>query len=180
MGEHMKYNGKKIVCVFCLFVLLGCFIGINVYGYSSKHKRVVSSTEPTLVPNIKDIVYEDYIYHDGVSKKIMVQEYNSHLGFSFRFEGVFVPRGLSDGSVVVSHKDDDRVFVKIERVTESEYYQKYEELGTVVDDNNGYLRSYKFFRGGDMTYLMISKMVNDDQGLSRSLDYIINSINFGL
>lgn len=171
-----------LIILCCLFLILN-LLSLNEKRYS-KNTTTTSKTTTTTSPEEPDLAIQDKIVIKGIEETIYVKKYITHLGFEFKYQSdYFKVSLLSNGSVLIEGIEDNKNYVKLEKVNESDYYREYEELSEKEElSEDGYLTSYKFYRGNSLTFLKVTKCVKNDtqyfEDLNVRMDYIINSIYF--
>lgn len=184
----MKDRKYIIVSIIIVIVLCCLFLVLNILCLNEKHKAknitTTSKTTTTTLPSEPDLVVEDKIIIKGLEERIYVKKYITHLGFEFKYQGeYFKVSFLSNGSVLIEDLEDNKNYIRIEKVNESDYYREYEELSERQDlSEDAYLTTYRFYRDNSLTFLKVTKCVKNDlehfENLNVRMDYIIDSLYF--
>ncbi|MCH5167282.1 MAG: hypothetical protein J1F35_05250 [Erysipelotrichales bacterium] len=179
----MKSTKKFIINLIILVLLIGIFLIVNIYGFENiKTGRITTTTKnvTTTEAPVQDIAYEDIIYVGDEEIQIHSVQFVSHLGFGFKYESeYFEVKHLSNGSVLITNKEDANNYITIEKLQENVYYQEYERLNLKEEINDGYLVNYKFLKGSSYNYLKVTKSaILDNSSLNAHMDYIIHTMSF--
>lgn len=184
----MKDKRYIIISVITIILLCCLFLVLNLLSLNEKHKakntNTTTKTTTTKAPEEPDLAIQDKIMIEGVEETIYVKKYITHLGFEFKYQSeYFKVSFLSNGSVLIEDLNDSKNYIQIEKVNESDYYREYEELSDKEDlSEDGYLTTYKFYRGNSLTFLKVTKCIKNDtehfEGLNVRMDYITDSLYF--
>lgn len=184
----MKDKRYIIVSVIILLILCCLFLILNISSLKEKHqaKNTTTTTKITTTKTHEesDLTIEDKIMIEGLEETIYVKKFITHLGFEFKYQSeYFKVSFLSNGSVLIENIFDNKNYIQIEKVSESEYYHEYEELSNKEKlSEDGYLTTYRFYRDNSFTFLKVTKCINNNieqiEGLNVRMDYIIDSLSF--
>ncbi|MCX4249460.1 MAG: hypothetical protein OSJ65_06840 [Bacilli bacterium] len=169
---------KKYISIVFIIILLSLFLTLNISALKKGNHPDLKTTTTKIESSSDSIL--DKILIKGVEKEISVKKLVSHLGFNLFYVDVFNVSRLSNGSINISLKDNEKNYILIEKLQESEYYKEYDELNTkeIVDRN--YLVNYKFLKGNILTYLKITKSIDINsqkyEEINAYLDYMISSL----
>lgn len=168
-----------IVNVILIIILLGFFFYLNIDMFNKKDMQNIPTTKITTTKS-KEKLLTDKILLDGEEKTIYVREYASHLGFSLKYEeDIFDLKYLSDGSLILTDKEDNKNMVKIENLQEKDYYEQYDVLSLQDFFEDNYVTNYVFLRGSSYNYLKVTKTIDSNNtSISNRIDYIISSLTF--
>lgn len=184
----MKDKRYVIVSVIILIVLCCLLLVLNISSLNEKrhvkNTTTTTKTTTTKAPEEPDLAIQDKIIIEGVEEIIYVKKYITHLGFEFNYQNEYFKVSLlSNGSVLIEDLNDSKNYIQIEKVNESDYYREYENLSEKEDlSEDGYLTTYRFYRGNSLTFLKVTKCIKNDtehfKGLNVRMDYVIDSIYF--
>lgn len=180
---NLEHSKNIVINLILLTLVVSLFLVVNIYGFDKKKKLsnqpTTTNTTTTKIPE-KDNTYEDTIYIDQESITIYVTDFISHLGVSLKYEeSLFDIKHLSNGSLLITSKEDANNYIQIERLQENDYYSSYEELNLKEETIDNYLINYKFLKGNSYNYYKITKSVSlDNTDIDVRMNYIINSLSF--
>lgn len=168
----------KIIMYILIIILILLFMIINMSEYFKYNNNKVTSTTTKGTTSIIDNTNTITITINGEDINISMREYSSYLGFTVPYDiDKFKVSQLSDSSVLISNLDNSNIYIKIEKMTQNDYYAEYETQQQQVTEGI-YIYNYKFFRGNNI-YLKITKCIIDNteyNTLNSIMDYSISNI----
>ena len=192
----MKIKGIRYIIIvsFIVMVLGSVMIYANVLGHSEKNNKdkidkvtVTTSNKK----NDKNEVIGDKVTdrESGVVivnseiKEINLKNYNTISGYNVSYAyDYFNPVKINTSTLALINNNDNNVFIKIELLSEVNYYNEYNNsLDHIYNKSNeleGYNYEYKFIRGNGL-YLKVTKCIHEvevDASIEPMLDYMINSL----
>ena len=184
---------KYIIIVAIIVMLLGLLlIVMNVLGHYEKVNR---SNEPRVTTTKKvngeqiqvigdKVVSSEpgVVIVDGEVLSIELKEYKAVLGFDIHYAYEFFnPVKINTSTLALINNGDNNVFIKIELLSETNYYNEYDNSlneGYNKNEKSGYSYEYKFIRGNGI-YLKITRCTHEetiDNKLIPIMDFMINSL----
>lgn len=192
----MKIKGIRYIIIvsFIVMILGSVMIYANVLGHSEKNNKnkIDKVTITTKInKNDKNDVIGDNITdrESGVVivneeiKEINLKNYSTISGYNVSYAyDYFNPVKINTSTLALINNSDNNVFIKIELLSEVNYYNEYnnslDHIYNKSSEIEGYSYEYKFIRGNGL-YLKVTKCIHEtevDASIEPMLDYMINSL----
>lgn len=177
---------SKIVSIIIFILIVSIFFIVNISSYINKKnsKLEVITTTTTKVKKEEDLLSGemlDKITIEGEVEDIVVKQYTSHLGYSFKYEpDKFNPIFLSNSNVLINYILDSSMYIQIEKLSEEEYNYQFETLNEfeqIVDDK--YLETYSFIKFKNRFLKVTKRVINTSEymeGVNTRMSYILNTL----
>ena len=186
---------RYIIIVAIIVVLLGSLLVFtNVVGSYEKMNRVnesrvttttkkVNQDTPEVVGDKIEEAEDGVIIVNGEVVNIALKEYNAIVGYKVNYVyEYFNPVKINTATLALINNSDNNIFVKIELMSETNYYREYNDSLNGVYNNSaevdGYGYEYKFYRGNGL-YLKVTRCTHQeeiDYNLIPMMNYMINSL----
>lgn len=170
----MKTGLNVIIYSFLLCVVATLFISIN-FIYKDLFK--VKYEE---LPEINNVdVFDSELDNNGINEIIKVSKYKSHLGFQMNYEvDKFKISLQSDSSVFFYLKDNEDIYLRVEKLTNKDYYDSYNKK-RIDEIVNGYKYQYQYLRKNKSYFKITIKNLNSEEYsyLDSRFNYMTNSFD---
>lgn len=170
----METGLKFILSFILLCVTATLFIAIN-FVYKDVFK--VKYEELPEINNVE--AFDDQLEYMGIIETIRVSKYNSHLGFQMNYEvDKFKISLQSDSSVFFYLKDNEDIYLRVEKLTNKDYYDSYNKK-RIDEIVNGYKYQYQYLRKNKSYFKITIKNLNSEEYsyLDSRFNYMTNSFD---
>ena len=189
----VKGTGYIIFVTISIMLLGSVMIFTNVLGHNEMNHtdhRLTTTTkkkqEHTTVVGDKILDSESGILVvNNEIKEINLKKYISISGYNIEYPyEYFNPAKINTSTLAFINNYDNNVFVKIELLSETNYYNQYNngEISSFAkeDEEVGYSYEYKFLRGNGLFIKMTrcTHEVESNLEIIPMMNYMINSLSF--